>query len=159
MTGQLLPLAALAPILIWVALSDLREMRIPNRIVLITLGFFALCAPFLGLHELSLRLAAGAITFLVGYVFFVLRAFGGGDVKFLAALMLFVPSAAMGEFLIAFSVALFAGSALTMGLQSAPVATRLGPRLGWKSCYARGKLPMGVSIALAGLALPYLVGG
>lgn len=153
MNWQLVPLVALAPVLIWVAVSDLREMRIPNLVVVIALGCFVLWMPLLGWGEVGLRVLAAAVTFAIGYVLFALRAFGGGDVKFLSALMLFVPSAAVAQFLLLLSGALVLGSVISLTLQSAPVAARLG----WKSVQARGKLPMGISLAMSGLALPYFV--
>ncbi|MBD3802347.1 hypothetical protein BMI90_14100 [Thioclava sp. L04-15] len=153
MSLQLLPLVALAPLLFMVAFSDLREMRIPNRLVLIALGLFVLCAPLLGWSEIGARLTVAGVTLAIGYVLFTLRAFGGGDVKFLTVLMLFVPSAAVAQFLIVFSVSLIIGSGIAIGLQRAPVAARLD----WMTCRRRGKLPMGISLAMAGLALPYVL--
>lgn len=153
MSWQLVPLVALAPVLIWGAVSDLREMRIPNLVVLIALGCFVVWTPLLGWGEVGMRVLAAAVTFAIGYVLFALRAFGAGDVKFLTVLILFVPSAAVSEFLLLLSVALVLGSIISLGLQAAPVAARLR----WKSVRARGKLPMGISLAMSGLALPYFV--
>ncbi|NUB45299.1 hypothetical protein GEU84_012945 [Fertoebacter nigrum] len=74
---------------------------------------------------------------------------GGGDVKGLSALMLFVPPQGLSLFLLALSAALFLGiGALALarwgfGLPTSPSAALRTKRF-----------PMGVSIALAGLALP-----
>jgi len=154
MQVELVPLVLLAPVLIATAISDLRWLRIPNTLVLIALAIFAVSCPFLPIAETGLRLLTAAITLVVGFALFSLRLFGGGDVKMFAALMLFVPSQERLLFMQIFAFSLLLGSLTTLALQSAPIARQLH----WESTRRKGKFPMGISIALAGLLLPVMAG-
>lgn len=150
--GDQFLLAVLACILAVSAVSDLRHLRIPNAHVLMVLGVFLLGAPILlSLPEISSRLICAAVTFGIGFGLFSLRLFGGGDVKMMAAVMLYVPAGSLVLFLWLFSLALLASSLVAVGLKHTEIA---GLR-GWKSYRARGHVPVAVSIFLAtfGLAL------
>ncbi len=135
------------PVLCAVAWNDLRHMRIPNLLVGIAVGLFVLCTPLLGWSEIAWRLGAAVTVFALGTAAFALRLVGGGDVKMLAALMLFVPPQTLTLFGYAFSVALVLGVLFVMALRIARVF-RNSDLVGIR---ARGKFPMGISIALAGL--------
>ncbi len=80
-----LPLPAL---LIAAAVTDLRGYTIPNRISLaLALGFLPFAALVIGWEPMLLltHLTTGAGLFILGFGLWMLRAFGGGDVKLLAA--------------------------------------------------------------------------
>ena len=153
MNAGLLPILLLSPVLVAAGVSDLRIMRIPNKLVLIALALFVVTAPLLTWHEIGMRVAAAGIVFAIGFALFVANMFGGGDVKLLAALMLFVPSTALVPFGYIFSFSLLVGIVFIVTLQSSPLSRRLG----WVSSRAKGKLPMGISIALAGILLPIVL--
>lgn len=146
----LLPLILLAPVLFAVAYCDLRFMRIPNLISLLAIALFVLCALAFPPADLLTRLGGASAVLALGLLAFAFHLVGGGDVKFLAALMLFIPTSALVLFANIFSAALLTGIVLILGLRRIP-ATRTW---GWKSFDGTKKFPMGLSIALAGLATP-----
>lgn len=149
----LIPLLLLSPILVAVAYNDLRYMRIPNTLVGIAIALFLLTTPLIGWHEAGYRLIAGLLVFGIGWITFALRWFGGGDVKMLAALVLFVPSQTYSVFAWNFSMSMLVGISLILLLRRMPGNANLGC-LGISSV---GKFPMGISIAGAGLIHPFVV--
>lgn len=154
MQGDLLLLLALIPVVTASAVTDLRQLRIPNSHVLLALGLFVLAAPFaLDWPELSQRLLAGAITFAIGFVLFALRLFGGGDVKMMPVLMLFIPSQELVLFLRLFAPALLVVSLGALVLQSAPIFRGLG----WESVRARRHVPVGVAMAVSVILLALVI--
>ncbi|MCU4654263.1 prepilin peptidase [Roseibacterium sp. SDUM158016] len=148
-----LPLLLLAPILVATAYFDLRYMRIPNWLVLAAVALFALSMPVLDWPEIAARLTASGLVFAAGAALFALRLFGGGDVKMMAALMLFVPSSNYTIFALGFSVAMLAGMATVFALRQVPL---LG-HSSWVALRGKGTFPMGVSIAGCGLLHPLAV--
>lgn len=140
----------LCPLLLAAAYCDLRYMKIPNLISLVLVAAFLLGAAVQPMPDLAFRLMAAGITLVVGFGAFALRLFGGGDVKLLAALMLYVPAEGFGPFTYVFSAAMLLGMGFVL------LARRI-PRSGegtWKFLAGKREFPMGISIALAGLALP-----
>lgn len=144
---ELLPLALAVPILVWIAWTDFRIMRIRNSAVLLAVAVFVLTAPFLGLQEAGLRLLAGAAVFAVGLALFALRMVGGGDVKMAGALMLLVPSGTYALFGTVFSLALMVAILAVVSLRAIPALRRSGP----VSLRARGTFPMGLAFGLGGV--------
>jgi len=149
---QILPLLLLAPVLLLVGYYDLRYMRIPNALSLAALVLFLAAMPFLGWHEITLRVGLASAVFLLGFISFALGLFGGGDVKFLSVLMLFVPSQAVALYGWGFSVSMLIGVGFILTLRAAPWLEDTD----WVTIRARGTFPMGISIALSGLLLPFL---
>ncbi|MBF9049134.1 hypothetical protein GTA62_03165 [Roseobacter sp. HKCCD9010] len=144
------------PICIWVAWSDLREMRIPNVAVLALAGVFLIGGLLLLPFDTYLwRLAQLGGVLLVGFVVSSLGLVGAGDAKFAAAMAPFIATGDALFFLMLFSLVLI-GSWLThRGASRVPAVRRATPD--WVS-WDRGKLfPMGV--ALAGALAIYLVLG
>lgn len=149
-----LPLAL--PICVWVAISDLREMRIPNVAVL------ALVAVFLGaglivlpLDAYGMRLLQLVVVLLAGFVITSLGLAGAGDSKFAAAMAPFVAPGDYLFFLMLFSLVLIASWLTHRGAARVPAVRRA--TAGWAS-WEQGKLfPMG--IALAGALVIYLLLG
>lgn len=146
----MVPLLLIAPLLVAVAYSDLSRMRIPNALSLVALVVFGLTALLAPPDDLVARVAVAATVFALGFGAFCLRLFGGGDVKMLSALLLFVPLPTMPLFGFVFSASMLAGIAIVLGLRRIPAAHRLG----WKSISGSTGFPMGLSIAMAGLIHP-----
>ena len=145
--SAVLPLILLIPVLCAVAWNDLRHMRIPNLLVLLALGLFVICMPLLGWTEIAWRLGVAFAVLVLGSIGFALRLVGGGDVKMLAALMLFVPSQTLNGFGYGLALALVLGVVFVLALRAMPF-----PRGGDLAVIrSPGKFPMGVSIALAGI--------
>jgi prepilin peptidase CpaA len=147
---SILLLTALSPILVAVAIKDLSELRIPNALVLFTMMIFAVTCWWLPLAELADRFLAAAITFGLLLLLFAGRLVGGGDVKMLPALVLFVPPSHWTEFGALLSAALVVG---VIGIGVARAAISGGGPSGWLALDRPRTFPMGVSIALSGLAL------
>jgi len=161
MIGPLLPLIVIAPLLVAVAWGDLRHMRIPNPLVLAVVAVFALMALIDPPADLLGRVAVALAVLALGFAAFCLRLFGGGDVKMLAALMLFVPVSTLLLFSWVFVAAMLAGIALILGLRQSGRVTARAAAAGWKTFSGQSnrlnRFPMGISIALAGLLHPVVV--
>jgi prepilin peptidase CpaA len=142
------PYLLILPLLGAVALSDLRWMRIPNWMPLAAVALFFCTAVFLPPADLLPRLGIAGIVFGAGFTAFALRLVGGGDVKMLAALMLFIPSSTVLLFANIFAVSLLLGIVAVLSLR------RILPTNGhaWKAFSGTTGFPMGISIALAGIA-------
>ncbi|MFM9848723.1 MAG: prepilin peptidase [Hyphomicrobiaceae bacterium] len=85
--------------------SDLRRLIIPNWIpvaLAVTFPIFALVHA--GLDRIPAHLAIAAVVFLISLIFFVADWMGGGDIKLLAALMLWVGPGTTPEFLVVMSL-------------------------------------------------------
>lgn len=127
---------------------DLRFMRLPNVLSLaFVLVFAATVAWTLPMEELLWRLGIGLAVLVVGIAANALRLLGGGDVKVLAALVLFFPRAELLSFTYIFCISMIVGIVLLLAIRRA--LRRYDPA--WRGLREGGKYPMGISIGLAGL--------
>lgn len=150
---HLLPLLTLAPLLVAVAMSDLRNLRIPNSYCLAAIALFAVTAAAGLAPDYAVRIAVAAAVLGIGFAAYCLKLFGGGDVKFMAALLLFVPVDSLRLYAFVFAAAMLAGIAAFLSLKRLPAAAALD----WRSMAPGRQLPMGVPIALSGLLHPIAV--
>jgi prepilin peptidase CpaA len=139
-----IPVAILAAMLIVAATGDLRTRRIPNRlnlaIALLALPFWVLSGYGLWPESaLQVALAAGVLLFFA--LLFQLGMMGGGDVKLLAALTLWLPLASLVKLVVIMSVA---GGVLTLVMLVRHKALKSEAAL---------EVPYGVAIAFAGMWL------
>jgi len=135
-------LAALAIALLTAAFTDLKSRRISNSLN----AGIALAAPLFwwasGLAlwpGITLQLGLALVTFAILAVLFALRAMGGGDVKLLTALALWIQPALFLKLVIATALL---GGVLTLAFAAWHIARRQSGRLA---------IPYGVAIASAGL--------
>ena len=135
-------LAGLAIALLVAAFTDLRHRRIGNWLT----AAIALAAPAFwwasGLSlwpEVAMQLGVALATFAVLAVLFALRAMGGGDVKLLTALALWIEPDLFLKLLIMMALL---GGVLTIGFSAWHIMKRQREKLA---------IPYGVAIALAGL--------
>lgn len=135
-------LAALAIALLIAAFTDLRSRQIANWLN----GAIALGAPLFwwasGLSlwpGVAIQLGVAAACFIILAGLFALRAMGGGDVKLLTALALWIPPA---QFLNLLVVMALVGGLLTIVFGAWHVARRQRDRLA---------VPYGVAIATGGI--------
>lgn len=144
------------PICIWVALSDLRAMRIPNVAVLALTGVFLTVGLIVLPFDAYLwRLASLGIVLLAGFVIASLGLVGAGDAKFAAAMAPFIAPGDALFFLMLFSLVLIASWLTHRTVGRVPALRRATSD--WAS-WDQGKLfPMGV--ALAGALAIYLALG
>lgn len=136
-------LAALAALLFAAAVCDIRKREIPHWTVI---AIALLAVPFwlsegLALWpDIALQIGVALIVFAVFAGMFAAGWMGGGDVKLLAALALWLPWQALVLMLLIMS---FAGGALTIGMVIWSRARR----------GAAPEIPYGVAIAFSGLWL------
>ncbi|WP_460929342.1 A24 family peptidase [Shinella zoogloeoides] len=100
------------------ACSDFLTMLIPNRVSAILLASFFIVAPLvgLGMTEVAMHLAAGAIVFSACFALFAFNVMGGGDAKLLtASAVWFGLTFSLVEFLVYVS---FLGGVLTLAILS-----------------------------------------
>ena len=143
----------LLPILLAVAWCDLRMLRIPNVLPAATFLLFIALAVVAPPPDLVGRLAGAGAVFAIGFLGFALRMVGGGDVKMLPALMLFVPANSLVLFANVFSFSILIGIGAVLSLRQLPEPAVAA----WKSLTGPLRFPMGISIALAGIAHPALL--
>lgn len=132
----------LAIALLVAAFTDIRRRQIDNWLN----AAVALSAPAfwwaMGWHlwpDVAMQLGVALATFAVLAGLFALRMMGGGDVKLLAALALWLPARPFLELLLIMALA---GGVLTVAMGMWHIARRRKDRL---------KIPYGVAIAGAGL--------
>ena len=135
-------LAALAIALLIAAFTDLKSRRISNSLnAVIALGapLFWLASGLSLWPEIALQIALALGTFSILVVLFAIRAMGGGDVKLLTALALWIAPALFLKLIVATALL---GGLLTLALGIWHVMGRRKDRL---------MVPYGVAIACAGL--------
>jgi prepilin peptidase CpaA len=159
--GCLLSFATLLVVAGW---QDLRTMRIANGISVAIVASFAVWAMSrmldgeAALGDLALAITCAVAVFLMGAAAFASGAFGGGDVKLLAAATLFAGPALLPDFLIIVGLVGGAiGVAILAGVPIGPAApatdgTTVRRRL-------RNGLPYGPAIAAGGLWVAALLAG
>lgn len=134
-------LAALAIALLVAAFTDIRSRHISNQLN----GAIAICAPLfwwatgLGLADIGWQLGVALLTLVITAGFFALRWMGGGDVKLLTALALWVKP---WDFGILITYMAIIGGILTLAFGAWHIARRQRDRLA---------IPYGVAIAAAGI--------
>jgi prepilin peptidase CpaA len=147
-----LAIAAMLPLMALTAWHDLKDLRIPNWLVLAVLGVF-LVAGLWGLpFETYLwRLLAGAVVLAIGFALFAAGLIGGGDAKMAAALAPFVAAEDVPALLLLYAVVTLG---LLLVLRLAMQLARRRPT-GWRAVdqYARPArervFPMGLVFAIA----------
>ena len=154
---QLLQIATLvtAPVfMVFAASYDLLTMTIPNRLSLLMLGMFVLCALLLsfGWMETALHLSAGATVLAVGIGMFAAGWVGGGDVKFAAATAVWLGFAQLPEYLF---ISALAGGVLTiaiLALRRLPLGAAMQSWT-WLDRLHNPKsgVPYGIALAFGGL--------
>ena len=135
-------LAGLAIALLAAAFTDIRSRRITNRLN----AAIALCAPLFWWAsdmalwpDVALQLGVALATFAALALLFAIRAIGGGDVKLLTALGLWIEPGLFVKLIVMMALM---GGVLTLAL------------IGWRYLRRRRErieVPYGVAIALAGL--------
>jgi prepilin peptidase CpaA len=141
---SLILLGALALMLLAACWFDWRSRTIPNEL---NLAIALLAIPFwwasgLGLWpDIVLQIGLAALLFALFSIAFVIGAMGGGDVKMLGALALWVPAHALMPMVVIMSLA---GGALTLAMLIRHRMTRDERPL---------EIPYGLAIAFSGLWL------
>lgn len=147
--------AAGLPVL-YAALRDLREFRIPNECALLLLALYPL---HVWLSPEAVDIAGGVVTggivFAAAFSLYLLNKFGGGDVKMLAALALWAGPSLVGDLVM---VTTLSGGVLALVfLSRARVVLALAldhaGDVGARDNVLAERLPYGVAIAIGGIAV------
>lgn len=158
-------------VLVLGAATDVRDRRVPNRLVLAGLPLALLAVAGGGVAAVPGALLAGALVFVAGFLGFAIGAIGGGDAKFLAVGALAVGWAGLVPYLLAFGVlggllAVFQIVRRGLGLEATVMTLDLGKHLGTlgrSGHRARlddeGRITVPYAVAIAGAALLTLYTG
>lgn len=153
------PLAALAlllpalPIGIWVAWSDMKTMKIPNKAVMaLAIAFLVIGLMVLPFKAWLWALGLGAGVLVAGFVGNAVGLFGAGDAKFAAAMAPFFIGADL-RFVMGLSAACLLGAFASHRLAGRIPAFRRATS-DWES-WTHKDFPMG--LALAGTLIFYLL--
>jgi prepilin peptidase CpaA len=138
----------------YAAASDLVSMTISNRICLVLVGAFLVCAATLGLGwaQIGWHLAAGSAVLLVCFGMFAAGWIGGGDAKLAAVTALWFGFDQLVPYL---AIAGIAGGVLTLVLLQ--IRANPLPAPVWRWSWARRLhspkegVPYGIALALAAL--------
>lgn len=151
----LISLSAFCLINALAAFKDLQAYRIPNSLMIALAAFypfFALSHPHDPYIWISLGLAG--LFFLIGLGLFSLNIMGGGDVKMICLVALWVGPTGIVPFVYGMAIV---GAGMSLFMLLAPLrrtSARLCAQLGWHQASDKimtDKLPYGVAIAAGGL--------
>jgi prepilin peptidase CpaA len=146
-------LPPVVPVAIWVAWSDMKFMKIPNKAVLALVVVFAVAglvafAP----ADWAWRWTHLAVVLAIGFVMTAAGLVGAGDAKFAAAMAPFIALQDVPFFMALFASALLGAFAAHRAMRAVPAVR--GATADWAS-WTHAKFPMG--LALAGSLILYLV--
>ena len=138
----------LSPLLVVVGYCDLKYMRIPNSLSIVMAALFLILVLTQTPQDLMIRIVVAGLVFALGFVGFCFRILGGGDVKVLGALLLFVPVHSLIVFANLLSLSLLLGVVFIVVIRRLPIAEYSS----LKAVSGSRGFPMGISNALAGIA-------
>lgn len=132
------------PICIWVAWSDMKTMKIPNKAVIALLVVFLVVGLIaLPLAEYPWRLLHLVIILLAGFILNMVGAIGAGDAKFAAVMAPFFALGDLRILLFIFTAVLIAAFATHRLFRMVPAVRTLTPD--WKS-WDHKAFPMGLAL-------------
>jgi prepilin peptidase CpaA len=154
-TGAMILLVPVLPIAIWVAVSDMKRMKIPNQAVLAMAAVW----PLLGWLAVPTwtawfwGFALMAIALVVGFLMWSTMKFGGGDAKYVAAMAGIFVGADIVPLLGMIAGCMLGSVVVHRVAGRIPAIKRATPD--WKSWEERLFFPFG--FALSGIVVFYLV--
>lgn len=132
----------LAVLLLMAAWTDIRTRTISNEInitiALLAVIFWIVAGEALW-PDVAIRIGVALVLFVLFAILFMLKMMGGGDVKMIAALALWLPFSAL---MVMLTVMALAGGVITLFLVI---------RQRWRPNAERPEVPYGVAIAAGGL--------
>ena len=154
-TAALWFLPFVLPICLYVAFTDMKQMRITNQAVIALAVIFVVIGPLaLPLPDYGWRLVQMVVVLVIGFLLNAGGAIGAGDAKFAAAAAPYIALGDLRLLLAIFAANLLAAFATHRLVKYTPLR-RIAP--GWKSWDMGWKFPMGLS--LGGTLALYLVLG
>ncbi|HKL66026.1 MAG TPA: prepilin peptidase [Roseovarius sp.] len=146
-TAALWFLVFATPICLWVAWSDLRSMKIPNKaVVALACAYLAVGIAVLPLPDYLWRLSHLAILLVAGIGANAAGLMGAGDAKFIAAAGPFVAPGDASAAMLLFAGVLLAAFVTHRLARMSPLR-RLAP--GWASWHSGHRFPMGLALGPA----------
>ena len=143
-TAALWFLPFVLPICLYVAFTDMKQMRITNQAVLVLIAIFVVLGLFLLPFETYLwRLLSLVIVLVIGIVLNAAGVMGAGDAKFAAAAAPFIAIGDLRLLMMLFMATLLAAAATHRGVKYTPLR-RLAPD--WQSWQETKKFPMGLAL-------------
>ncbi|SFG61974.1 prepilin peptidase [Sulfitobacter dubius] len=143
-TAALWFLPFVLPICLYVAFTDMKQMRITNQAVLVLTAIFVVLGLFLLPFETYLwRLLSLVIILVIGIVLNAAGVMGAGDAKFAAAAAPFIAMGDLRLLMMLFMATLLAAAATHRGVKYTPLR-RLAPD--WQSWQETKKFPMGLAL-------------
>lgn len=140
------------PVCAWVAWSDLKTMKIPNKSVLVLMAIYAVVGLFvIPFEPWAWRWLNFIVILGIGFVLNAVANVGAGDAKFAAAAAPFFNAAHAYFVLPLFAAFLLGAFAAHRLLRSVPAVRRMAPD--WVS-WTRKDFPMG--LALVGTFVTYM---
>lgn len=134
------------PFAFWAAWSDLRDMKIRNRMNLALFAVFLVSGLLLlPLGDYLTRLGIAAAALVVGFVLNAIGKLGGGDAKFIAAFIPFIDPGRFSAFLMVLAMCLLAAVVVHRVAKRIPAITRATPH--WVSWTRKSYFPMGLGLA------------
>lgn len=154
---QYFALAAFAAAFVVAAVSDVRHYQIPNRYPAAVAASYAAYAATQPIEFGLWGFAAGSLMFALGALMFALRIMGGGDVKLLAAGMLWAGPDHAATFLL---VTALAGAVVALAwltpVRHLVTATPVQAEPSGLRERMRHPVPYGVAIAIGGICVAAL---
>jgi prepilin peptidase CpaA len=134
-----------AAIAVWVSISDMKVMKIPNVAVLGLVAVFLVVGPFvLPLQEWGFRWLHLAVVLVIGFLLNLIQGIGAGDAKLAAAIAPFVAFDDIGKFFLLMSAVSIGAVIFHRTLRSIPAVRRATPD--WQSWNRRRDFPMGLAL-------------
>lgn len=132
------------PICLYVAFTDLRDMKITNQAVLVLGGLFVVLGLItLPLPDYGLRLVQMIAVLLIGMILNAAGAVGAGDAKFAAAAAPYIAPGDLGLIIIIFTATLLAAFVTHRIAKFTPLQ-RIAPH--WQSWGRGWDFPMGLAL-------------
>lgn len=132
------------PICLYVAYTDLRDMKIKNGAVVALAGLFLVLGLItLPLPEYGMRIVQMLAVLVVGIILNAAGAVGAGDAKFVAAVSPFIPGADLAIVLMVFCATLLAAFTTHKLAKFSPLR-RVTPH--WQSWDRGWDFPMGLAL-------------
>ena len=129
---------------LWVAWSDLKFMKIPNKAVIaLTISFAVVGVLVLPFGEFAWRWLHLAVVLVVGFLLNMARALGAGDAKYAAAMAPFIATGDIARFMMLFAAVLFLSFFLHRILRM--IAPLRNATADWES-WTNAKFPMGLAL-------------
>lgn len=144
---------ALTAVLACAAVSDIRNRKIPNLIVLAVISLFGLWSIVNDGAGLGSGLEAALLAFVVTGIMYAVKVLGAGDTKLFSAVALF--SGLQDLPLLAVATAITGGVIAVVSLASRPTRAFTMLTLQGKGDYGRG-VPYGVAIAFGGTVVIWM---